>query len=381
MDLLPWTNLVLSHIGLNEIREDKRRWRTNARKIINYVIYFALVAGLIHTIAMLCRPNNVEQFLFILFNLPFFSMTLVCYYFTCTRINSFYTQLRMSFGRLPGRVQQRIRKREKWSLLAQVLYWTTPIVVPQVLLHDNVTDQESYILFINRSFIEITFFLLFYTFGLFVTIWTVFLYVVSLDAAGLCAEFTRTKVERIVQRKEITVFAQIQLELEESSRLIKKINEALGVIPVNCFMQVFLEILLGISLSLVKDETNGIHSLKTLGPVLLSHVIATVIVVVKASTTISVITETSIFVRQITVMKLPKDCEFSVLEERRALTEYLNHLNSDALTAGPFFKLEPSVLLSFLNITVAFTVMFTTSLRDILKAISTQNIQSAKSAE
>ena len=379
MDLLPWTNLVLSHIGLNETREHEKRWRTNAKKIINYIIYSTLVAGIIHTIAMLCQRNKVVQLLFILFNLPFFSMTLVCYYFICTRINSFYTQLRISFGRLPGRVQKRIRKREKWALLVQVLYLIIPAVVSRVFLNESMMDQGLLILFTNTSFIETSFFLFFYFIGYFVAMWTIFLYIVSLDTASLCAEFTRTKVERIVQRKEITVFAQIQLELEETSRLVNKINEALGMIPLNLFMELFLEILLGVSMGCVKNEINGGQFFGALGPNMLCHVTVIVIVVIKASSTLSLMKETSIFVRQITLMKLPKDCEFSVLEERRALIEYLNHLNSDSITAGPFFKLEPSVLLNFLNVTVAFTVMLITGLQDILKANSTQNCQSCQS--
>ena len=381
MDLLPWTNLILSHIGLNEIREDKRKFRTNVRKIINSVIYLALVAGLVHSIVLLCQRNKLEQLLFIIFNISFFSMTLVCYYYTCIRINSFYTQLRMSFGRLPGRIQQRIRKREKWALLVQVLYLIIPDLVSQMFLDENITDQELHILFINRSFIETTSFMLFYVLGTFVTIWTIFLYVVSLDAAGLCAKFTKTEVQTIFHRKRINGFTQIQLELEETSRLINKINEALGIIPLNLFMQLFLEILLGISLGSIKDEINGAHFLGTLVPVLLCNSIIVVIVVAKASKTISVIKKVSIFVRQITLMKLPEDCVISVLEARRSLIEYLNHVNSDSLTAGPFFKLEPSVLLSFCNITVAFTIMLTTSLRDMLKANSTQNCQPCNSTQ
>ena len=205
------------------------------------------------------------------------------------------------------------------------------------------------------------------------------LYVVSLHAASLCAEFTRTKVEKIVQRKEITVFAQIQLELEETSKLINKINEALGVIPLNLFTLLFLEILLGISMGCMKDEINGGQFFGALGPTMLCHVIVVLFVVIKASTTLSVMKETSIFVRQITLKKLPQDTVFSVLEERRSLIEYLNHLNSDSLTAGPFFKLQPSVLLTFLNVTVAFTVMLITGLQDILKTNLIQNCEPGNS--
>ena len=146
------------------------------------------------------------------------------------------------------------------------------------------------------------------------------LYVVSLHAASLCAEFTRTKVEKIVQRKEITVFAQIQLELEETSKLINKINEALGVIPLNLFTLLFLEILLGISMGCMKDEINSVHSLKALGPVLLCHVIATLIVGVKALTSMLVLTKTSIFVQKVTLIKLPQDSLFFGSWKREAVS-------------------------------------------------------------
>ena len=376
MDLLPWTNLVLSQIGLNEIRQDKTRLRTDTKKIVNSLTYFILVAGFIHSIAMLCQPNDVEQLLLISFNIPVFTMTFVCYYFTCTRINSFYNELRMSFARLPRGVQKKIRKRGKWAFLAQVLYWITPSVVSQVLFNENATDQALHLLFINKSSIEKAFFGIFTTFCFSVTLWTIFLYVVSLDAAALCVGYARTKVERIVQRNGITTFAKIQLELEENSRLVKKINSALGMVPLNCFMQLFLGMLLGIFLSCLKDNIKGVNYFKTFGPVLLCYVITLIIVVVMASTTTSVMKETSVLARQITLMQLSRDSPFSVLEERRSLIDYLNYLDCDSFTAGPFFELEPSVLLSFFNISVPSTVMLITTLRDlVLKASSTQKCQ------
>ena len=80
-------------------------------------------------------------------------------------------------------------------------------------------------------------------------------------------------------------------------------------------------------------------------------------------------------------MHLPQDSPFSVREEKRSLIDYLNYLDSDSFTAGPFFKLEPSVLLSFFNISVPFTVMMITTLRDILKASSAQNCQPCNSTQ
>ena len=246
------------------------------------------------------------------------------------------------------------------SLVTGIMYFTFP---------DQGFSQIMEIFFSNdlQKFIS---FMAFQITGMFLT-WTGHFYWTVETIAKIYAQHSNKVILQVWKRRfasgdKFQVTAEdlqvVQQTLDKYYRFVREINRSLGAIPLSLFATLFVDFVMSVSIVTLFSYINTTFALLGLGAFVANQVIAVVQIVCVASKAMNVIEDAVFMADQLTTIPLPQDVCFTLLECRRSLTVFLQRQTSVVFSAQSTFNLELSVVLSFVNAIVPFTVMFITTI-------------------
>ena len=154
----------------------------------------------------------------------------------------------------------------------------------------------------------------------------------------------------------------VQQTLDKYYRLVREINRSLGVIPLTLFATLFVDFVIVVSLVTLFSNVRMAFGVIALAAAVANQVIGIAQTVCIALEATNVIEDAVFMADQLTTTPLSQNVSFSLLESRRSLTVFLQRQTSVVFSAQSTFNLEPSVVLSFVNAVVPFTVMFITTI-------------------
>ena len=367
MDLLPWTSNILSTFGLNEVREGEKPLKIVVRNVIICLLHSVFLGGTMYSFILVFRVNRMEDYVLMGSMIFYFGIKTYCYHDICVKSKSLYLQLRKSFGKVHGDTAERIRRREKIAVIGQLIL----MAAPEIALVTYVSHQDDHleIPFFSRyaSLLELHFISACYMLAFLALTWICFLYIVTVDLAGICAEDVKNKILKASKINGIPLFMQILEGLRGNRKLVHIINESLGMIPMISFALLFMYVVALTTFIILKGMNHTSFFLVFLTTLTLSNrTLATFIIVARASHTYKVMEDSIVIARQVSLRHLPQDSPFFVWEARRSLTEFLCLEEPAAFTAASMFKLDKSLVLTFINAVVPFTVMFITTIYQVM---------------
>ena len=99
----------------------------------------------------------------------------------------------------------------------------------------------------------------------------------------------------------------------------------------------------------------------------LNRALMTFIIVGRASSVHKVVKECVSIACRVSLKHIRRDVPFFVKESRQSLRQFLSQEQSPvSLTAGSMFKLDISLVLTFMNTIIPFTVMFVTTTYQVM---------------
>ena len=267
---------------------------------------------------------------------------------------------------------QYIRCYDKTRVIIRLLIMGIPLLVSGIM-QLTVPDQgfsRIMEIFFSSNFQVIVFFMGHQVVAMFL-IWTEHFYWTVETIAKIYAQHANKVILKVWKRRfasgnKAQVTAEdlqlVQQTLDKYYRLVREVNQSLGAIPLSGFITLFVIFVISVSMVTLFSNISLTYTLITLGGNIGNQVIGVFQIVYTASKTTNIIDEAVFMADQLTTIPLPQDVSFNLLECRRSLTVFLQRQTSVAFSAQSTFVLESSVVLSFVNAIVPFTVMFITTI-------------------
>ena len=265
-----------------------------------------------------------------------------------------------------------IRCHDKTGVITRLLMMGLPILISGIM-HFMFPDQgfsRIMEIFFSNDFQKILAFMAFQVLAMFLT-WTGHFYWTVVTIAKTYAQHSNKIILEVWKRRfafgnksEVTPedLQLVQQTLDEYYRFVREINWSLGAVPLFHFAALFVDFVMSVSMITLFNNINMTFALMILGASVGNQVIGLFQIVYTASKTTNIIEDAVFMADQLTTIPLPQDVSFSLLECRRSLTVFLQRQTSVVFSAQSTFVLEPSVVLSFVNAVVPFTVMFITTI-------------------
>ena len=209
-------------------------------------------------------------------------------------------------------------------------------------------------------------------------------YWIALSIASIYASNTKSTILLITARESpqiksktiplsSTQIYRVKHVLEKYFYLVHNVNTFLGCIPFSMFALLFTNILFCVSLLSFNNNLSIGFIFVFLGSALFSQIQSIMLVVREASKAKKTIKEALALANTLSTEPVTMVTSFDILEARRSLTVYLQQQDFPNFTACNIFDIEPSVVLTFLNSVIPFTVMMITA---IAGEVNKRNIKS-----
>ena len=265
-----------------------------------------------------------------------------------------------------------IRCHDKTGVIIRLLMMGLPILISGTM-HFIFPDQgfsRIMEIFYTNDFQKILAFMAFQVMAMFQT-WTGHFYWTVETIAKTYAQHSKKVILEVWKRRfasgnksQVTSedLQLVQQTLDRYYRFVREINRSLGAIPLFHFAALFVVFVMSVSMITLFSNINMTFAFMILGASVANQVIGIVQIVCTASKATNIIDEAVFMADQLTTIPLPQDVCFNLWESRRSLTVFLQRQTSVVFSAQSTFVLEPSVVLSFVNAVVPFTVMFITTI-------------------
>ena len=265
-----------------------------------------------------------------------------------------------------------IRCHDKIGVIVRLLMLGIPSLITG-MLHSASPDQgflQLLAVFYSNNFQVILSFMAFAVTGMFL-IWTGHFYWTIETIAKIYAQHSKKVILEVWKRRfafgnksEVTPedLQLVQQTLDRYYCLVREINQSLGAIPLSGFTSLFVIFVMSVSTVTLFNNINMTFALIGLGTNVTNQVIGVIQIVSAASKATNIIEDAVFMADQLTTIPIPQDVSFNLLECRRSLTVFLQRQTSVAFSAQSTFVLESSVVLSFINTIVPFSIMFITTI-------------------
>ena len=265
-----------------------------------------------------------------------------------------------------------IRCHDKTGVITRLLMMGLPILISGMMSFIIPDQGFSLIMeiFFSNELQKILSFMAFQVMAMFMT-WTGHFYWTVETIAKTYAQHSNKVILEVWKRRfafgnksEVTPedLQLVQQTLDKYYRFVREVNQSLGPIPLLHFAALFVDFVMSVSMVTLFNNINTTFALMILGGSVANQVIGIYQIVCVASKATNISDEAVFMADQLTTIPLPQDVSFSLLECRRSLTVFLQRQTSVVFSAQSTFNLEPSVVLSFVNAIVPFTVMFITTI-------------------
>ena len=265
-----------------------------------------------------------------------------------------------------------IRCHDKTGVIIRLLIMGIPFLITGIIhcIFPDLGFSQIMQIFIPNNFQMIIFFMGQQVAAIFLT-WTEHFYWTVERIAKTYAQHSNKVIREVWKRRfafgnksQVTPedLQLVQQTLDKYYRLVRETNQSLGTIPLSGFVALFVIFVIAVSIVTFSSYISLTYILLVVGASVGNQVICILQIVYTGSEATNIIDEAVFMADQLTTIPLPQDVSFSLLECRRSLTVFLQRQTSVVFSAQSTFILEPSVVLSFVNAVVPFTVMFITTI-------------------
>ena len=370
---IPFTATMMSVFGLrlddisyeSKINRVIHVWR---RILTRFIIQGILVAGILLCAYIILSSYKMETQFSVLFKAAYFISTLILYCVVSRVINEFSDNLDPVMMKLDDDDLQRIKSHDKRSLIWRAVVIGAPgfvmvSLIPMMIDHMVKTFNDF-----SGSFLELLFQFIFFTVAVTSALCIYHFYSIVCQVSCVFAERTKTRIGEasLIVRPDQTTFCSIQQQLQDLYIFIRRVNELLGVIPLIMFARLFTHLVLGLAFIASKAKMGFGILMIGVGGEIVSLTLVMIDVLRDVGKMTHVVSEAASIAGMISQMKIPKPAPENVKESRRSLTVFLDQeSNNVSFTAMSYFTLEPSVILSFMNAVVPFSVMVITTINHV----------------
>ena len=388
MEVLSWNRMMLSLVGFNipcrsrKVRdeflpsEDSSKWSL-ILKLLKRCYHYSLLAlifvgSFLTGYLTFTAKQLIVKILLLAMSFLFASISgMVIWLRIRLKTRSLSKALSNIIYCLNRKDIEHIRYHDKAGIITRLLMLGLPILVSG--MYFKFTNQSLFQVlevFFSDNFERILAFAVIYVTIMFLA-WTGHFYFTVEAIAKTYAQHSKKVILHIWKRRlssgnkfEVTPedLQLVQQTLDKYYRFVREINRSLGVIPLSHFATLFVDFVIVVSLVTLFSNIRMAFGVVALAVIVANQVIGIVQIVCIALEATNVIDDAVFMADQLTTIPLPQDVSFSLLESRRSLTVFLQRQTSVVFSAQSTFNLEPSVVLSFVNAVVPFTVMFITTI-------------------
>ena len=268
---------------------------------------------------------------------------------------------------------QFLRRHDRKGFFCRLLAMTIPSMIAILLLLCLKTRKELFELFFKTPTEQVLHALAYSLFWEY-NMWTGHFYWTTVTVAKVYARHSKDKIRLMTKNinceykiPTARVFEEIQKSLDEYFRFVREINRLVGSIPLALFAILFMDIVIGLSFLVMQDLTSIPTGYVILGLTIGNQFWSIFQIVCVTTRSNNLIEEAVVMADKFACKKLSDMtnthlANLALMESRRSLTVFLQKQTIVRFTAQSTFVLEPSVVLSFLNSVIPFTVMFITSI-------------------
>lgn len=163
----------------------------------------------------------------------------------------------------------------------------------------------------------------------------------------------------------------VKRSLEKYYSFVRHINDWLGYIPLAMFAFLFGNFVYSMTAISLNNNLSFGFIFVVFGSTIASQLHTIKQVICAATDATSIIGEAVNIASSLTTEPCAENTPFDIIERRRSLTVFLEQQSIVPFTAQSTFTLEPSVLLSFANAVVPFTVMIITTISSTTSRVKT----------
>lgn len=270
----------------------------------------------------------------------------------------------------------RFQKHERSNFLARLICIVAPSIVSITYMQSGSEKIEIYASSFYRNQYEMMLHSYAFTVSYFMLMFLGQFFASVLTAAKELSNYCKMSVRNLDNQfscRSITFcypneegYTFIMASLQRYFTVVKKINETMGIIPLAMFTVLFMDFIFGMTFLILKmDQISIEFGFFCLICSILNQVWGVGQCVIQAHETTTNIEEAIEMADSIARKRVPETASFSLLESRRALSLFLQRQKVIRFQANSFFTLEPSVVLTFFNSVIPFTVMFMTAIAQI----------------
>ena len=370
---IPFTATMMSVFGLRlgDIAYESKMnrvihvWR---QILTRFMIQGILVASVLLSAYIIVSSDKMETRFSVLFKVAIFISALILYHVVSCAINEFSDNLDPVMMKLYDDDLQRIKSHDKLSFIWRIVVASAPGIVMISLVPIMIDRMIKTFNDFSGSLLELFFQFSCFTVSITSTLCICHFYSIICRLSRVFAERTKMEIREasLIIRPDETTFSSIQQQLKDLYIFIRRVNELLGVIPLTMFAQMFTHLVLGLAFITSKVKMGFGILMISVGGEIFTLILVMIDILRDAEKMTHVVSEAASIAGMISQRKLPKTAPENVKESRRSLTVFLDQeSNSVFFTAMSYFTLEPSIILSFMNAVVPFSVMVITTINHV----------------
>lgn len=389
MDVFNWNRAILRFLGFDvkhlnlsceEPTNDKDSWWIRIlvvlKKLKIYVTIVTIISGgIVLAVYSAFSASSLDAKLISLMALLFFTVSTTMIWLTHRNFLRITKAMVIATKQLNNESITKLRRIDKKGIISRTIWMYAPglVAIPWYLTNTIDTTKFFDLLKLKSMYVIILYGAAF-ALSFIYLVWVGNLYWIVLSLAHECAENCRDIIRSFLEnRKKLVItgnegvkedFQMAKITLKKYFKFVHEINSSIGVIPMSLFALLFMEVIIAVSFSL---SFSG-HSTEVVlyGILAVSNQVFTVIqIIIVATKASNTIREAVIDAEELTAIPLASRSCPQVLETRRSLRIFLQSQTNVSFSAMSTFVLEPSVILSFFNTVVPFTVMFITTIIQI----------------
>ena len=392
MEVLRWNRMMLSLVGFNvpcrsqKVRDvflpsqdspDSSKWSLTFKclqRCYHYSLLLLVFSGflMIGYRAVIAKKLVVKILLFAMSFMCASVSGMVIWLDMRLKTRSLSTALSNIIYSLNEKEIEYIRCHDKIGVIARLILMGIPSLVTGVLhfAFPNQGFPQIVAVFYANEHQKIIAFTAFQIIAMFMC-WTGHFYWTVETIAKTYAQHSKKVILEVWKRRfafgnKFQVTAEdlqlVQQTLDKYYCFVREINQSLGAIPLSLFAILFVVFVMSVSMITLFSNMTMTFAMLALGASVANQVIGIVQIVCTASKATNIIEDAVFMADQLTTIPLPQDVCFNLFESRRSLSVFLQRQTSVVFSAQSTFVLEPSVVLSFVNAIVPFTIMFITTI-------------------
>ena len=392
MDVFGWNRCILSFLGfdvkyfnplLEETTNDKSSRWTRILICLKKLKFFVVVSIMISggSVLVACSvfstvPLNAKLISITL--LLFLTVETTTVWWTHRNFLRITKAMAVAVKQLNNESMTRLRKIDRMGIIIRMIWTYVPGLIILFFYLRNTIDTAEFLNLLNlKSFYA----KVPYRAALFLSriflMWVGNFYWLVLSLAYESAENCRVIIRNLKQNRmkllnrngnheSVTEDFQIaKITLKKYLKFVDEINGSVGIIPMSLFILLFMHITVALSLSFLFDDSTGFVLFGIVGMSISNKVFNVIQIIMMATKATNTIRAAVIEAEKlIAIPLLSRSCP-QVLEFRRSLRIFLQSQTNVVFSAMSTFVLQPSIVLSFFNAIVPFTVMFITTIIQI----------------